>query len=200
MGEGTQFLSEAVTRFEVCTRQISDQAGGTSSVANEDVDATERTNRTISARGESGRKNGEAIKAISSIAEQTNLPALNATIEASRAAEACKGFAVVASGVKDLAAETSKATDKITQRSAIQSDTSEAAEAAEAAEALGKVSQIMRQIHKDQNAIAAAFWEQIAMTSEIAQSITEVTDGSKQISKNIESVLAACAQTNENAL
>ncbi|MEC8553947.1 MAG: hypothetical protein VXZ82_02955 [Planctomycetota bacterium] len=49
MGENTQFLSEAVTRCEVSTRQISDHAAGASSVANEAVDATERTNRTISA-------------------------------------------------------------------------------------------------------------------------------------------------------
>lgn len=194
MGENTQFLSEAVTQFEDSTRQISDHAAGASSVANEAVDATERTNRTISALGESSRKIGEVIQVISSIAEQTNLLALNATIEAARAGEAGKGFAVVANEVKDLATETSKATDEITQRiNAIQSDTTEATEA------IGQVSQIMGQIHENQNAIADAVGEQTAMTSEIAQNISEVTDGSNQISKNIDSVSAACAQTNENS-
>jgi len=50
---------------------------------------------------------------INAIAKQTNLLALNATIEAARAGDAGKGFAVVAGEVKNLSAETGKATAEI---------------------------------------------------------------------------------------
>ncbi len=59
---------------------------------------------------------GSILKTIEQIAGQTNLLALNATIEAARAGDAGKGFAIVASEVKNLAKQTSSAAEDIRKR------------------------------------------------------------------------------------
>src|ERR1035437_8888271 len=90
--------------------------------------------------------------------------ALNATIEAARAGEAGKGFAVVANEVKELARQTSKATEDIGQKiNAIQTDTKGAVEA------IGVISGVINQINNISGTIAAAVEEQSATTNEMTR-------------------------------
>ena len=185
-----QALAKAVDEFNTSIREISGNTSNAAMVAGLAVEAANRTNSTVTKLGESSAEIGNVIKVINSIAEQTNLLALNATIEAARAGEAGKGFAVVANEVKELAKQTSEATEDIIRKIAmIQDDT------AQAVQAIGQVTGIIRQINESQNAIASAVEEQSAMTGEISRNISEVAAGSGEIARNIGLVANAADST-----
>jgi len=74
-----------------------------------------RVENTVNELGESSDKIGDIIQLISSISSQTNLLALNAAIEAARAGEAGRGFSVVADEIRNLAEESSQATEEISK-------------------------------------------------------------------------------------
>ena len=187
-----QALAEAVNEFNASIREISGNTSSAATVAGHAVEAANRTNYTVTKLGESSAEIGNVIKIISSIASQTNLLALNATIEAARAGEAGKGFAVVANEVKELAKQTSDATEDIIRKIAtIQDDT------AQAVDAIAQVTGIIRQINESQNAIASAVEEQSAMTGEISRNISEVAAGSSEIARSISMVATAAESTSK---
>ncbi|WP_433384262.1 methyl-accepting chemotaxis protein [Actinoplanes sp. CA-142083] len=173
-------------------REISQNASEAAQVAAEAVGLASRTSTTMNQLGESSSEIGNVIKTITSIAEQTNLLALNATIEAARAGEAGKGFAVVASEVKDLAQETARATEDISRRvSAIQSDTGGAVTAIE------EITRVIARISDFQTTIASAVEEQTATTAEMNRSVGEAAAGSGEIAQNITGVAEAARLTTE---
>jgi putative methionine-R-sulfoxide reductase with GAF domain len=94
-------------------REAANDAGR---VAESAVSQASTMTSEVEALDEASAAVGEVIRIISGIADQTNLLALNATIEAARAGELGKGFAVVASEVKDLARETAKATQRVSDQ------------------------------------------------------------------------------------
>ena len=158
-------------------------------MATDAVTLAKTTNKTIAKLGESSSEIGKVIKVITSIAEQTNLLALNATIEAARAGEAGKGFAVVANEVKELAKETAKATEDISQKiEAIQDDTKARSKRSQ------QISTMINQINDISNTIASAVEEQTATANEMSRNVGEAAKGTAEIAQNITAV-AQAAQT-----
>jgi methyl-accepting chemotaxis protein len=151
--------------------------------------ATE-TDRQIQSLAQAAQKVGDVVRLITDIAEQTNLLALNATIEAARAGEAGKGFAVVASEVKNLANQTARATEEIAQQIAtIQGETQTAVSA------IRGISETVDEINQIASAIAAAIEQQGAATRDIARNIEGASSGTASVSTSIGHVSEAATQT-----
>ena len=175
-------------------REIAKNANEAARVAKSAVQTANATNQTVTKLGDSSAEIGNVIKVITSIAQQTNLLALNATIEAARAGEAGKGFAVVANEVKELAKQTARATEEISQKiEAIQGDTKAAVQA------IGEIGGIITQINDISNSIASAVEEQTVTTNEINRSMSEASKGVGDISKNITGVAMTAKDTTVGA-
>ncbi|SNY66423.1 methyl-accepting chemotaxis protein [Paractinoplanes atraurantiacus] len=187
-----QTVAAGAEQMGASISEISRNAADAAGVASSAVSAARDTSATINRLGDSSAEIGSVIGTIQAIAAQTNLLALNATIEAARAGELGKGFAVVASEVKDLAQETARATEEISQRiTAIQADTGEAVAA------IDGISQIIQQISDYQTTIASAVEEQSATTAEMNRGVSEAADGANDIARGISGVAASTATSRD---
>ena len=170
-----QTVASATEEMDNSIREISSQVQQSATIAKEAVDQAATTNESVQTLEGAAKEIGEVVQMISEIAEQTNLLALNATIEAARAGEAGKGFAVVASEVKELAGQTAKATETISQQiESIQLGTSNAVGA------IGNIGSTIAKMDEIASAIAAAVEEQTATTGEIAQNVQQVSMGTQE--------------------
>jgi methyl-accepting chemotaxis protein len=185
-----QTVASAADELSSSIAEISRQVAYSSQIAATAVSEAGKANEMVQGLLGASQKIGEIIALINDIADQTNLLALNATIEAARAGEAGKGFAVVAAEVKNLATQTSKATEEIgAQITGVQGATHDAVRA------IDSIGKIIGEIDQIATTVAAAVEEQGAATKEIARNVEEAAKGTQEVSANIGGVTNAANGT-----
>jgi methyl-accepting chemotaxis protein len=185
-----QTVAAAAEELSISTQEIASQVAHSTRIAGTAVEDAKCTDVTVRALAANAERIGNVVALINMIASQTNLLALNATIEAARAGEAGRGFAVVASEVKELAGQTTKATEEIsTQIAEIQKVTREAVAA------IQSIGRRIAEMSNVSTSIAAAIEEQGAATNEIARNVQEAARGTEAVTGNIVDVKNGASQT-----
>ncbi|MCZ8375162.1 MAG: methyl-accepting chemotaxis protein [Beijerinckiaceae bacterium] len=154
------------------------------------VERMRATDTDIQALALAADKIGTVVELINNLAAQTNLLALNATIEAARAGEAGRGFAVVASEVKNLAAQTGRATTDIaTIVTEIRNVTNSTIDSIQA------IDGSLQSIDRVSTEISGTVSQQQSATLEIAANVREAAKGTEDVTQSIGHVSSAAGNT-----
>jgi methyl-accepting chemotaxis protein len=155
------------------------------------VEGADKTTQSLTA---AANQIGDVVQLIQNIAEQINLLALNATIESARAGEAGKGFSVVASEIKNLANQTTKATEDIAKQiENIQQVSSDVVSV------LNSIKESINNINEYSGGIASAVEEQTAVTNEIASNMHNASSSIKNIAQDTGDITQVVNTANQSA-
>ncbi len=178
-----QSVSAGIEELVASVKEINRQASTAKDISNNAVIQADTTNDIVSKMSNAAQEIANVVNLISDIAEQTNLLALNATIEAARAGEAGKGFSVVASEVKELASQTSKATDEISSRIENVQNTS-----VEAVRAIEEISETIKQISDISEAISSSVDQQSMTMGDMSSNMQVASDGVQNIDTGMQDI------------
>ncbi|WP_181702615.1 methyl-accepting chemotaxis protein [Chthonobacter albigriseus] len=188
-------VSDASVTFAETANTIAQQIKDAGRFAEQAVSDAERSVSDVATLAAAADRIGTAVVLIQSIADQTNLLALNATIEAARAGDAGRGFAVVASEVKELAGQTAKATEEISNVvTSIQQSTSTTMEAIEnVTTAIGRLRGLVQ-------AVAEAAETQDTVTRLVAGHARSAAEGTGAVANAVDGVAASTASSQQAAV
>lgn len=181
--ENVQTVASATEEMSASVNEISEQTDYFNTAISDAVIQMENADRTSVLLDQATKRIDEITDVIQSIAGQINMLALNATIESARAGEAGRGFAVVANEVKQLAGQTERATQEISQNITNIKEVASAVISALAAikEAIESITGISRNIHSNVEM-------QTAATRDIARNMAQASSGTSMIDQSINEV------------
>ena len=197
IAEGIADKIQGISQNVVQGRQVSNQA--VESVANATAKVQELVKASLDIEN--------VIQLITEISEQIKNLALNATIEAARAGEYGKGFAVVANEVKELARQTSDATEEISNRIIYMKNSTDVTvtEIEKINIVIKELSQVVESIDSSVQSQQIAIDENTTNSQQISEKVSQVTelvDGANSdvinINENISTVSQGAMEVSHN--
>ncbi|WP_334127809.1 methyl-accepting chemotaxis protein [Sneathiella sp.] len=174
--EKVQSVAGATQEMQASIHEISQNMNKSQQAVGDIVAKTEQAKLLTTRLQETAKSMERVVVIIREIASKVNLLALNATIEAARAGEAGKGFAVVAGEVKNLATQTSKATDDIYQEiRAMQAVSNDVVTSTDV------IASSTEAVNEYVAAVASAIEEQSVVTNEISQNMEYFSQGISEL-------------------
>jgi methyl-accepting chemotaxis protein len=180
---GANAAAAASDEFAMSIGEISHQAASSAQLAREASLSAREADSTIGALAHSADEVGQIVELIRTIAQRTNLLALNASIEAARGGEAGRGFAVVASEVKELANQTARATEQVSEQIRAMQSTTGASVAV-----LRTIAAQIESLETTAISIASAVDQQSVAGHDLARSIDLAARGTEKVVEHVEAV------------
>jgi methyl-accepting chemotaxis protein len=183
--EHVQVLASSAEELSSSVKGVSKQVRESAEISRMGVKTADDAKDLFTKLTENTHKIEKVLKLISEIAGQTNLLALNATIEAARAGEAGRGFSVVAGEVKELAHQTSKATEDVGNQI---TDIQQATQMALAA--LDRVVGTIADMNKINVSVESVVRDQDTVVSDLAENLAKVSHTTRAVASDVQGVSA----------
>ncbi len=187
------YVNEAVKEIDNSLNIISGNSGQSKVIINSAKEKAAYAKTMMDKLNISSRQITSIVEVINKIAAQTNMLALNAAIEAAGAGEAGKGFAVVAGEVKDLATQTSAATEEIREQINTMSSDVEGT-----ISSVDDITEVIEEMTVITNDITASVMKQSEVTSDIRRNMEDAAGKVNAINSEITAVAENASEVTRN--